>query len=120
MRDEILDTAKNLINGDRAKDYGDAYELHQKIAVGWKVILGVDVRPYHVAQCMAWLKTCRQTVTPDHKDSYVDQAAYTALAYELQQREEEALKDVRDNNPHEEPSEETQDPIGFWPLRMCV
>jgi hypothetical protein len=31
-RDEILDTAKALINGDRAKDYGDADLNHQRIA----------------------------------------------------------------------------------------
>ena len=34
-RDEILDTAKELINGQRAKDYGDAEENFQRIADGW-------------------------------------------------------------------------------------
>jgi hypothetical protein len=38
-RDEILDTAKALINGDRAKDYGDACLNHQRIADGWNIIL---------------------------------------------------------------------------------
>ena len=31
-KDEILDTAKALINGDRAKEYGDAYLTHARIA----------------------------------------------------------------------------------------
>jgi hypothetical protein len=38
-RDKILDTAKTLINGDRAKDYGDAYLNHQRIADGWNIII---------------------------------------------------------------------------------
>jgi hypothetical protein len=37
-RDQILDNAKQLINGDRAKDYGDAYFTHDRIAKGWNVI----------------------------------------------------------------------------------
>jgi hypothetical protein len=38
-RDEILDTAKELINGQRAKDYGDAEENFQRIAEGWNIII---------------------------------------------------------------------------------
>ncbi len=30
-RDETLDMAKELINGQRAKDYGDAFENHGKM-----------------------------------------------------------------------------------------
>ena len=33
-RDEVLDSAKELINGQRAKDYGDAYENFSRIADG--------------------------------------------------------------------------------------
>ena len=31
-RNEILDKANNLVNGQRAKDYGDAFENHTRIA----------------------------------------------------------------------------------------
>ena len=31
-RDEVLKNAMKLINGNRAKDYGDAHENHQRIA----------------------------------------------------------------------------------------
>ena len=30
-RDKLLDEAKNLVNGPRAKDYGDAYENHERV-----------------------------------------------------------------------------------------
>lgn len=83
-RDKILESALGLVNGDRARDYGDAYEMHRRIAAGWTEILGVDVTPSQVALCMAWLKISRLVETPDHKDSFVDLVAYGALAGEVQ------------------------------------
>ena len=38
-RQELLDAAGKLISGDRAKDYGDAYDNHGRIAEGWNIIL---------------------------------------------------------------------------------
>ena len=38
-RDEVLDTAKELINGSRARDYGDAFDNFKRISVGWNVII---------------------------------------------------------------------------------
>ena len=43
-RDEILDTAKELINGPRAKDYGDASDNFDRIADGWNIIAQNAVR----------------------------------------------------------------------------
>lgn len=83
-RKKIIDTASALMNGERAKDYGDASEMHRRIAAGWAEILGVVVRPHEVALCMAWLKIARLVETPDHADSYVDLVAYGALAGEIQ------------------------------------
>ena len=37
-RSSLLKSADELINGDRAKDYGDAYQNHDKIAIAWNVI----------------------------------------------------------------------------------
>jgi hypothetical protein len=88
-RDEILDTAKALINGDRAKDYGDADLNHQRIADGWNIILqsALDTHgyftPMHVALMMDWVKTSRLLNTLDHSDSWVDKAAYSALGGEF-------------------------------------
>ena len=37
-RTELLKKANNLITGNRAKDYGDARENHQRIANIWDMI----------------------------------------------------------------------------------
>lgn len=86
-RDTILEAASDLVNGQRAKDYGDAYETHRRIAAGWTEIIGVNVSPSQVALCMAWLKISRLVETPDHLDSFVDLVAYGALAGEIQHKE---------------------------------
>jgi hypothetical protein len=81
-RTEILTRAADLINGDRAKQYGPPQENFARIAAGWSVILGTTVTPDQVALCMAWLKIARLVNGPQ-EDSYVDGAAYLALAGEL-------------------------------------
>ena len=92
-RDKILDTAKTLINGDRAKDYGDAYLNHQRIADGWNIIIQGAyakhgyVTPMHVALMMDWVKTSHLLETIEHEDSWVDKAAYSALGAEFVERD---------------------------------
>ena len=81
-RGEILREANDLIHGDRQEAYGPPAENFQRIADGWTAIVGAPVSPEQVALCMAWLKIARLRVGP-HRDSYVDGAAYLALAGEL-------------------------------------
>jgi hypothetical protein len=81
-RTRVLEQASALINGDREKDYGTPQQNFARIAQGWQIILGCDVSPDHVALCMAWLKIARLANGP-HADSYIDGAAYMALAAEL-------------------------------------
>ena len=38
-REEFLRKAESLVNGERAKDYGEAYDNHDRIAEGWNIIL---------------------------------------------------------------------------------
>ena len=88
-RSEILQEASNLINGDRAKDYGDAYDNHNRIAEGWNIILKGALNSHgyltagHVALMMDWVKTSRLLETMDHVDSWIDKAGYTALGAEF-------------------------------------
>ena len=82
-RDEILDTAKSLINGDRATTHGDAHLMHATIAQMWSAILGFSVSPMRVALMMAALKLARASQNPEHADNWVDAAGYTALAGEM-------------------------------------
>ena len=94
-RDQILEAASVIINGDRAKDYGDAKVMHERIAAGWDVIVKAALRSHgevtasHVALMMDWLKTSRLLHTMDHADSWVDKAGYTALGGEFQERADE-------------------------------
>ena len=81
-RTNVLETAAELINGDRERDYGTPAENFNRIATGWSVILEKDVSAEQVALCMAWLKIARLVNGP-HEDSYIDAAAYMALAAEL-------------------------------------
>ena len=82
-RADILTTAEQLINGDRAKDYGDAADNFQRIAELWKPILGVNVTATDVALCLAQLKIARLIQSPTHEDSWIDAAGYIALGGEI-------------------------------------
>ncbi len=82
-RDKLLDEAKNLVNGPRAEDYGDAYENHERVAQLWGTILGQDVSVSQVYQCLMSLKLARLIVSPTHTDSWVDIAGYASLGGEI-------------------------------------
>ena len=88
-RQKVLETAAKLIHGDRAKDYGDAHQNHQRIADGWNIIIeGAiekhgQITPAHVTLMMDWVKTSRLIETIDHEDSWIDKAGYTALGAEF-------------------------------------
>jgi len=94
-RDHILNQARDLINGQRAQDYGDAYVNHGRIAIGWDVIAKTAIKkhgritPAHVALMMDWVKTSRLMESIDHVDSWIDKAGYTGLGGEFALKEEE-------------------------------
>lgn len=82
-RGEILNEANRLTHGDRDKNYGTPYTNHKRIADIWSVILGIEVTPAQVALCMAGVKIARLVETPNHIDSFIDGAAYLAIAGEI-------------------------------------
>ena len=88
-RSKILKDAEHLINNDREKDYGHPKINHGRIADLWSVVLERKIEPYEVALCMALVKVSRLVQTLDHEDSYVDAAAYIAIAGELATEESE-------------------------------
>jgi len=78
--------AADLINpsGERGREYGPPEENFARIATGWETILGTSVSPEQVSLCMAWLKIARIAGGGKaSRDSFVDGAAYMALAAEL-------------------------------------
>ena len=82
-REEILNEAIRLTSTDRQKNYGKPLINHQRIATIWSVILGAEITPSQVALCMAGVKIARLVETPNHEDSFVDAAAYIAIAGEI-------------------------------------
>ena len=83
-RTHILETANNLITGNREADYGPPKLNFQNIADRWSQLLSVDVELWHVPLMMADLKIARMATTGlPHADSFVDLAGYAALAAEL-------------------------------------
>ena len=85
-REQILDKAKTLISGERAKDYGDAYLTHKRIAELWSPILDKDITVEQVYACMIAVKLSRLIETPDHEDSWIDICGYAALGGEKNER----------------------------------
>lgn len=85
-RETTLDTAANLISGQRHKDYGDAAENFQRVAELWQPVLGVEITPEQVALCLTQLKVARLITSPTHQDSWVDACGYLALGSEIAQR----------------------------------
>ena len=81
-RAEVLSKAESLVNGPRAKEYGDAHENHARIAKMWSVLLDTEVSVEQVYQCMIAVKLARLTVTPEHEDSWIDICGYAAVGGE--------------------------------------
>lgn len=82
-RETTLDTAKELIAGERARTYGDATENFAKVGIVWGIQLGIDPIPASVVGLMmTTLKIVRLAETNNHEDSYIDAAGYIALAAE--------------------------------------
>ena len=83
-RGEILDEAKRLTHTDRQKNYGSPYVNHKRIADLWSVYLETEITPSQVALCLCLVKIARLIETPDLEDSFVDLAAYAAIAGEIE------------------------------------
>jgi hypothetical protein len=80
---EYLEKTIEIIDGDRASDYGDKTINHQNIAGLWSTFLGHKVTAQQAAVCMLLVKVARLK----HKrteDCYIDMAGYAAIAGEIQ------------------------------------
>ena len=108
---EILEEANKLIGGDRNDDYGDKLTNHQNIAALWSVFLRKNITPHDVAMCMALVKVAR-LMHAHKKDSYLDLAAYAAIAGEIEARTN------KDNQSFESEGEkrgrETSEAVKQW------
>ena len=91
-REEILIEAHELVTATRAGEYGDAHQMHVRIAAMWSALLGYPVASWQVALMMAALKLARLAHAPQHRDSWVDAAAYAAIGAELASASQEASR----------------------------
>jgi|TARA_B100000900_G_C20476288_1_gene673546 hypothetical protein len=82
---ELLNIADELISGDRAKEYGDKEVMHNNIARLWSAFLNVNITGHDVALMMTLLKMARTKAGKVTEDTYIDMAAYSAIAGELKQ-----------------------------------
>jgi len=82
-RTETLAKANELVNGDRAKEYGPPSENFAKIAKMWSVILKKEVSLTEVTLCLIALKMTRLINSENHQDSFIDIAGYAACGNEL-------------------------------------
>jgi len=94
-RTEILDTAKQLVNVDRASEHGDMEDNLTAIAEFWGIYLDRHVHPSDVAIMMCLLKIARQKSNPKNVENYLDLAGYSACAGELSAHKPEPEKVVR-------------------------
>jgi len=87
-RNEVLREAQTILNGQRANDYGDAYDNHKRIAALWNTYLDEEygLKPEDVAVMLILLKVAR-LVHKHTSDSFIDIAGYAALAEEMSSTE---------------------------------
>ena len=87
-RTQILETARDLISGDREDTYGPPLKRWEILAGLWNEYLRgrgcpAFLNPYDVGVMMALDKISRIAVSPFHGDNYVDACGYLANAGEV-------------------------------------
>ena len=89
---QVLETALDLIGGDRAADYGSMWENYQNIAQLWNGYLYNKDGPLtaeDVANLMELMKIARRKSGTLKKDNYIDGAGYAAVAFECAQEQQD-------------------------------
>lgn len=92
-REDCLNQALTQVTGKRTQDYGTPENNFQVIADLWNVYLRhlasrqqadcPELDPADVALMMDLFKTARLITTPDHADSWIDKAGYSACGAEV-------------------------------------
>ena len=103
-KNDILDKAKSIINGERNGTYGEAENSFAVIAQMWTVYLERDLTSADVANMMILMKVARNSSGVYKDDNWIDICGYAALGGEIQSKYDDFSKYM--NIP-------TVEPIGF-------
>jgi hypothetical protein len=87
LRVLLLEDAAHITGTERNAVYGEPVENHQHIARIFNAITRRDVTgngltAADIVMVLRAVKLARQQAAPLHRDSYVDEMAYTGIAYE--------------------------------------
>lgn len=80
-REDFLASVGQIVN-NRGGNYGKPEKNFENIADLWSVVLDQKITPAQVGQMMILLKVARLKQTPDHLDSWLDIAGYSAVSAE--------------------------------------
>ena len=80
---ETLETAADIVAGERAQTYGCMVKSATSIAELWSAYLGHKIEPWEAMQMMALLKISRDKNGAYHADNGIDQAGYAAIASQV-------------------------------------
>lgn len=84
VRDEILDRAKDIINGEREGTYGRPEDSFGVIAILWSGYLKASIKPEDVANMMILMKVAHNSSGVYKEDNWIDICGYAALGGEIQ------------------------------------
>lgn len=85
-KNDILDKAKSIINGERQGTYGSAEYSFSVIAQMWSAYLGRDLTSADVANMMVLMKVARNSTGVYKDDNWIDICGYAALGGEIQSK----------------------------------
>lgn len=82
-KNDILDKAKTIINGERQGTYGNAEDNFASIAAFWSTYLNTPIDSTDVAIMMILMKVARNSSGVYKDDNYIDICGYAALGGEI-------------------------------------
>lgn len=82
-KNDILDKAKNIINGERQGTYGNAEDNFASIAAFWSTYLNTPIDSTDVANMMILMKVARNSSGVYKDDNHIDICGYAALGGEI-------------------------------------
>mgnify|MGYP000013573375 FL=1 len=85
-KNDIIDNAKTIINGERQGTYGNAEDNFAGIAAFWSTYLNTPIDSTDVANMMILMKVARNSSGVYKDDNYIDICGYAALGGEIASR----------------------------------